>query len=232
MRFAALLALMPLAACSAEREPAPASSPSATVAVPRTLVAADFDPATLGATVADMALTDPAAGKGLARVTAIVACPKAMTACDPAAAPKGTVFTYLLTVTPQAQTPPHHPAPELSPSGSETPVAPIEAPAELVRMTRPALGFNGAVGYSHAEAAAALGREDALTITLDQNQLIWRVTEGSGWAAGRPITLWWQSTLPPAKPAVSYRLEYAGKIADIRGPFPAADKPVERQKTR
>ncbi len=95
-------------------------------------------------------------------------------------------------------------------------------------MTRPAPGFNAAVGFSRIEATAALGAEDALTVTLDQSQLIWRVTAGSGWAAGKPITFWWQSTRPPEKPSASYRLEYGGKTARLAAPFPAADKPVER----
>ena len=221
-----LLAL--LASCSAEREPAPAPSPTPTIAAPRTLIAADLDPAALGARMEGMEVTDQDAGDGLAKVSAFVACPKAMTTCDPATAPEGTVYTYVLTVTPQAAA---EPSPTPTPIATHSAVVPVEAPAELVRMTRPAPGFNAATGYSRAEATAALGAEDALTVTLDQNQLIWRVTGSSGWAAGKPITLWWQSTRPPEKPEPSYRFEYGGKRADIAAPFPA-DKPVEREPGR
>lgn len=234
MRAVAFCALGLVAGCSAERTPEPAPTPRATVAAPRTLVAADFDPAMLGARVAAMESTDVEVGDGLARVTAFVACPKQMTACDPAELPEGTVFTYVLTIAPEQDEEEEEeevratPSPTLAPDPSEAPVAPLEAPAELVRMTLPAPGFRGAVGFSREEAAAALGQDDALTVTLDQNRLIWRVTEGAGWQAGKPITLWWQSTRAPAKPAPSYRLEYAGKHAQITAPFPAADKPVER----
>lgn len=231
MRLLGLSMLVLLAGCSAERKPAPAPRPTATVAAPRTLVAADFDPATLGARVADMEVTDAETGNGLARVTAFVACPKAMSACDPAAVPVGKAFTYVLTITPGVATAPQpSPTPVASPSANGIPVAPIETPAELIRMIRAAPGFNGAVGFSRGEATAALGEEDALTVTLDQNQLIWRVTGGAGWKAGKPITFWWQSTRAPAKPSGAYRLEYAGKRAAIAAPFPAGDKPVERNR--
>lgn len=229
MRLALLPMLALLAACSAERDAAPTPTPTATVAAPRTLVAADFDPASLGGGVAEMGATNVETAGGLARVTTLVACSKAMATCDPATAPEGTLFTYVVTVTPQAVA---TPGPTPTATGTETPAGPLEAPAELVRMTRPAPGFNGAVGFSRAEAAAALGADDALTVTLDQNQLIWRVTGGQPWAAGKPITLWWQSTAAPAKPGAAYRLEYGGRRADIVAPFPAADKPVERDSAR
>ena len=230
MRLAALPLCAIVAACSAERDTAPAPTPTATVAAPRTLVAADFDPASLGGGVAELGATNVEIGGGLARVTTLVACSKAMATCDPATAPEGTVFTYVLTVTPQLAA--ANPTPTPTAAGTEVPVAPIEAPAELVRMIRAAPGFNGAVGFSRTEAAAALGADNALTVTLDQNQLIWRVTGGQPWAAGKPITLWWQSTAAPTKPSAAYRLEYGGKRADIIAPFPAADKPVERGTAR
>lgn len=226
MRFAALSVLVLLAACSREREPDAKPTPRATVAAPRTLVAADFNPAMLGARVAEMDVTDAAIGgrkAPIARVRAFVACAKEVTACDPATLPAGTIYTYVLTITPAPASP--MPSPSVVPADL---IVPEEAPAELVGTDRVVPGFNGALGFSRAEAAAALGAEDALTVTLDQNRLIWRVTGGSGWRAGQPITLWWQSTRAPAKPAPSYRFEYAGKRADIAAPFPA-DKPVERK---
>ena len=225
----ALPLLAILASCSAERSRETEPTPTATVAAPRTLVAADFDPASLGGGVAEMGATNVETAGGLARVTSLVACSKAMATCDPATAPEGTVFTYVLTVTPL---PTASPTATPTATGTDPPVVPLEAPAELVRMTRTAPGFNGAVGFSRSEAAAALGADDALTVTLDQHQLIWRVTGGSGWQAGKPITFWWQSTAAPAKPSAAYRLEYAGKRADIAAPFPAADKPVERGSAR
>lgn len=227
MRSVCLPAFALLAACSPEPEPEAKPTPRATVAAPRTLVAADFDPAMLGARVAGMNVTDAAIGgrkAPIARVSAFVACEKEVTDCDPAILPEGTIFTYVLTITPAL-------APAPSPSPSATPadlVVPVEAPAALVGTDRVVPGFNGALGFSRVEAAAALGAEEALTVTLDQNRLIWRVTGGSGWRAGKPITLWWQSTRAPGKPAAAYRLEYGGERADISAPFPAADKPADR----
>lgn len=231
MRLAALPLLVVLAACSAERAPEPAPTPSATVAAPRTLIPADFNPATLGARVVGMDVTDAEIGdedEPLARVSAFVACEREVTICDPAKLPEGSIYTYVLTITPT-------PLPDPTPTPSETATdlpAPAERPAELVRTIRVAPGFNGAVGFARAEAVAALGAEEALGVTLDQNRLIWRVTQGSGWQPGKPITLWWQSTRAPAKPAAAYRLEHAGRSADIAAPFPAADKPVEPTSAR
>lgn len=231
---AALAALALLAACAPERTAEPEPTPSATVAAPRTLVAADFDPATLGGRVAGMEVMDaPVGGKDapLARMSAFVACAKDIADCDPAKLPADPVYTYVLTITPQAVPTAPEPTPAVSaPEAVATAVE--EAPAELVRMTRPAPGFNGAVGFSRAEASAALGADDALSVTLDQDQLIWRVTGGGGWQPGKPITLWWQSTNPPKEPAEAYHLEYAGKQASVTAPFPAADKPVERKAAR
>lgn len=231
-RFAALPLLSLLASCTAEREPEAAPGPTATVAAPRTLIAADFDPAMLGPRAAGMDVNDSAIGKGLARVTAFVACPREMTACDPKTAPQDTIYTYVLTVTPDADARGPLGASGTAPNATGITAAPVEAPAELIRMTREASGFNAAAGYSRTEAAAALGAEDALGMTLDQDQLIWRVTGGTPWAAGKPITIWWQSTSPPAQRSPAYRFEYAGKRGDITAPFPAADKAVESTPAR
>lgn len=229
MRRSLALATLPvvglLAACSGKSEPAPEPSASATVATPRTLVPADFDLATLGGRVAGMDTTEGADAQDAAPVTrsrSFVACAKDVIVCDPARLPAGTVYTYVVSITPEAE-------PVVAPTGSEggSELTPAETPAELVRTAQPVAGFGGAVGFSRAEAAAALGAEDALTVTLDQGRLIWRVTGGSGWQPGRPITLWWQSTSAPQKPGTAYRLDHGGRHSDISAAFPLADRAVE-----
>ena len=241
MRALAFPALAFVTACSSQpaSEPSPTPTPAATIAAPRTLIAADFDPAMLGAHVEGVEIADAEIGSEktpLARIDAFVACAQGVTICEPAKLPQGTVYTYVLKVTPLTAAAKSKPSPSAAPSetASATPteITPVEAPAELVRMTRAAPEFKGAVGFSRAEAAVALGADDALTVTLDQGQIIWRVTGGSGWAAGRPITLWWQSTGAPAKPSEAYRLEYGGKRSEITAPFPPEDKVVEGKQAR
>lgn len=227
MRWGAALTLT-LAACAAE--PAPEPTPTATIAAPRTLVAADFDPAALGAKIVGPKGPTPefaimAGGEEIARIKSFVACPKAMTACVPAELPEETVLTFVHTITPAAATA------SLTPKATAS-SAPVEMPPLVFRMTRPAPGFNGAVGFALAEAEAALGAPNAIAITIDQGQLIWRVTGGTGWKPGAPVTVWWQTTEPPAGPQDAFELELGGETATARGPFPAADKAVERTPAR
>ncbi len=230
-RAAALFALALLVACAAEKAPEPAPTPTVTVAAPRTLVAADLDPATLGAKIAGPKGTDPefaitAGGKEIARIASYVACPRGMTACVPAELPAGTVLTYVHTITPASAVPA---TPSAEPTDSATPAT---VPPAVFRMTRPAPGFNGGLGYDRAEAEAALGAPDPITVTLDQGQLIWRVTAGTGWEPGAPVTVWWQTVAPPAGPQDAFQLELMGRTATAKGPFPAAEKPVDPSTAR
>ncbi|MCP9223119.1 hypothetical protein MKP08_10195 [Erythrobacter sp. LQ02-29] len=231
----ALLALalpLPLlaAGCDRARAPEPTPTPTPTVAAPRNLVAANFDPASLGAKIEgpkgpEVESEISADGKTIADVVSYVACPKDMTeACDPETAPEGTVFTYVHVVTPTQD--------EAAPTESATPAADTESGAQrmetapsIFRTTRRATGFNGALGYDREQAKAALGAEDAITVTTDAGQLIWRVTKGSGWTPGMPITFFWQSTLPPKGPSSAYRLELNNRAGDATGPFPPEKAP-------
>ena len=196
--------------------------PPSTVAAPRTLVAADFDPATLGAMIVGPQGPEPEAaimadGREIARIKSFVACPEGVTECVPADMPEGTVYTYVHEVTL---------ADDLEPQVIETPEAGgavMEVPASLFRMTQAAQGFNRSVGYSRAQAEAALGAGDAIQVSSDSVQIIWRVTAGSGWKPGMPVTFWWQSTTPPEGPAGAYSLEVNGMTASAKGPFPAAE---------
>lgn len=225
-RAFALPLLAVLAACSAEREePAPAPTPTPTATEPRTLIPADFDPASLGGRVAGIAVEDAAVGGGdddsLGTVSAYVACAQDIPVCDPAALPDGTVYTYVVTITPAAAP---EPDPSATPAATPPPVPLVRPTAPTLAMRNRASGFDGAVGYSRAEATAALGAENALSIEIDQGRIIWRAKDGRSWQGGRPITFWWQSTRPPAEPAVTYDFVSGSDGAEITAPFPAADK--------
>ena len=221
LRLLLLSAPLALAACGEAPEPEPTPTATPTVAAPRTLVAADFDPATLGAKIVGPQGPEPEAaimadGREIARIKSFVACPEGSSECVPADMPEGTVYTYVHEVTL---------ADDLEPQVRETPEADgaaLEVPASLFRMTQPATGFNRSVGYSRGQAEAALGASDAIQVSSDSGQIIWRVTEGSGWKPGMPVTFWWQSTTPPDGPADAYSLEVNGMTASAKGPFPPA----------
>lgn len=226
MRKLLLIAPLALAACGEEpaSEPAPTATP--TVAAPRTLVAADFDPEMLGARIEgpqgpEVESAIMADGREIGRIVSFVACPADAARCVPGEMAEGTVYTYVHQVTL---------ADDLDPAdveASEAEGAVAETSGALFRMAREATGFNRSVGYSRAQAEAALGAADAITVTSDEGQIIWRVTGGSGWKPGSTITFWWQSTLPPEGPATAYRLAVRDMTADVTGPFPPREKPVE-----
>lgn len=227
MRLSALSLLAMLAACSSREAPQPEPSASVTPAAistePRTMVAADFVPEDLGGRIAGMEVSDAPvgdAGAPVARLDAFVACPKEIALCDPAKLPAETRYTYVVTVTP---------VPEASAkAAASTSPAPIPVPAGATLATiAPVPGFEGGVGYSLAQAAAALGAEDAISVTLDQGRIVWRAADGSRWVGGKPITVWWQSTRPPADKVPAYELASGTDSARISAPFPAEDKAVE-----
>lgn len=225
MKFRALLALPFLVSCSGQPHSNAGATPTPTVAVPKTLVAADYDPTSFGAKI-DMKRGDDAeypiiasTGKTIGTALAFVACPRDTTECIPTDMPAGTVYTYVITIKPNP--------PVL---GTEEPLVPLsdsetggsvpQSPPILFQLTRKAAGFNGGVGYSRSQALAALGSEEAITVTVDSGQIIWRVTDGSGWAAGMPITFWWQSTLAPDGYRKAYALEINGQHVPVEAPFP------------
>lgn len=229
-----LAALALLAACKKDEAPAPAPTPSATVAAPRTLVAADLDFATLGGKIEGPQGTEvetvlSAGSRQVGSMTSFVACPEGMAVCNPATAPAGTVYTYVHRVM-LAEADVEATPTDLPGDGPEV----LETQTTLFRTIDPAPGFNAAVGYDSAEAQAALGSPDAITITLDEGRLIWRVTTGEGWKPGTAITFWWQSTLPPKGPQPAYLLEIDGNQARATGPYPAAaeDKPAKPARAR
>ena len=231
MKHLLLLALpLALAACGSKSEREPAPSPTPTDAQPRTLIAADLDLATLGARIEgpqgnSFSTILSAGNTELGRMVSFVACPAGTGECRPAAMPQGTIYTYVHQVT-------------LDDVDADVGAAPagdgpevVESAPTLFRTMKPADGFNAAVGYSSTEAQAALGNADAISITSENGQLVWRATEGK-WKPGSTITFWWQSTLPPAPPTDSYLLEIDGNQAIARGPFPAQQKAVDGKRKR
>jgi hypothetical protein len=67
-----------------------------------------------------------------------------------------------------------------------------------------------------------------MDVAADNGALVWRVVGGDGWKAGETITLYWQSTLPPAaRIADAYLVETDGTVAIGNGPFPAREKAVD-----
>ncbi len=236
MNRAALLALtlpIPLlaAGCDRAEAPEPTPTPTPTVAAPRTLVAANFDPEGLGARIegpdgTEVVSTITANGNTIATVTSYVACPEEMAeTCDPATAPDGTTYTYVHVVTPTKAE--DDPATTATPATDTTGGAQmLETAPTLFRTTLRATGFTGAVGYDKDQAETAIGEREGVTVTNDAGQLIWRVTRGSGWTPGKPITFWWQSTAAPEGPQPAYRLEIDNGGGKATGPFPPEKLPA------
>lgn len=226
MRYAALaLPLLGLAACGQEPEPQAEATPSPTPTLvgPRTLIAAGFDPATLGPRMvgpdgpevtSEVSFDD----RAIAQVVSYVACalpeadgegeaspapaaPADDSGCDIAAQPAGAAYTYVHRVIPG--------------DGADGPVV-------AFRTSRRAGGFANTIGFSREEAQAALGEGYRIGVSIDNGQLIWRIEAGDGWTAGEPITLFWQSEYPPEGPAEAYEVETAEGRARATGPWPPA----------
>jgi len=202
-----------LAACGGS-EPEPAPTSTQTVAQPRTLVAADLDLSTLGAKIVgpqgseiETLLAD--AGGQIGTMTSYVACPQGTSTCNPSTLPEGALYTYVHRITLIER-------PDAQPTSGP---AAIEAPPTLFRTTAPVSGFDGAIGYRRAEAEAALGSRDAISISVEAGRLTWRVTQGT-WQPGSTITFWWRSTMPPQGPAENYLFEVDGNQVSATGPFP------------
>ncbi len=227
-RFVALPVAIALAACG-QSEPEPVPTPAPTVAQPRTLVAADLDLSTLGAKIVGPqgpeVETQLANANGLlGTMTSYVACPQGVAECNPAAMPDDTLYTYVhrITLTEEADALPVQPT-----SGP----AAVEAPPTLFRTTEPVSGFDGAIGYLRAQAEAALGARDAISVGVEGGRLTWRVTQGV-WKPGETITFWWRSTLPPQGPAEAYLFEMDGNQVSATGPFPPQENdPAQRLAT-
>jgi hypothetical protein len=151
----------------------------------------------------------------LADMRSYVACPRGMDPCDPANAPAGTVFTYVHVV---------YPGSDNAPDNGGADSADVERATQF-RLTRPATGFTGQLGYSKAEAMAAIGAKADIVATCDDGAIVWTVAAGDGgnqWEQSEPLTFYWQSTVPPAGPANAYSIEANYRTGAGSGPYPGA----------
>jgi len=221
-----LAATTALAACSAESEPEDsdlvAENEEAEIAA-EALETGDFADLELGAKIVGpegpevkSRLTNETGA--FADITSYVACPAGMEECDPATAPEGTVYTYVHMIYPGEDNDP------TTGSGDGADASDVET-TEAFRMTMPSHGFTGSVGYSRAEAGAAIGQPMLILASCHEQGIAWTVEEGDGgeqWGQGEPITFYWQSTLPPAGPADAYEVFANYTAAGGPGPYPAA----------
>ena len=219
------LALLALASCGSEPQPEPTPTPTQTPVGPRKLVAAGFDDQNLGPRIVGPQGPEVTAaltidGREVGEIVSYVACPAPPTQgdeaelvpvqegdeCDPTAQEEGAVFTYVHRITPAEG---------------------MEGQLLSFRTSRPATGFANTIGFDREEAAAALGEDYGIGVSLDNGALIWRVEAGDGWDAGETITLFWQSTLPPEGPADAYEVETADGRGTASGPFPPKEEAAE-----
>ncbi|WAT18286.1 hypothetical protein OZN62_01540 [Aurantiacibacter sp. MUD11] len=203
----ALPLLLVLGGCQAEIEPAPTPTPTNTG--PRTLVSAGLNDQQLGPRIVgpqgpEVVSTVTFEGSVVAEITSFVTCPAtpegetAPEECVPEDQPEGTVYTYVHRVVP----------------------AEGAGPVASFRTSRRATGFANVIGFNRVQATGALGEDYSIGVQIDNGALIWRIEAGDGWDAGEEITLFWQSTLPPAGPEEAYLVETADGMVAATGPFP------------
>ncbi len=220
--------LIAVAACAPEQEETDltvATTDGEVEAIAAGLPALAFADLQLGAKIVgprgpqvEASLTNEAGA--FADITCYVACPAGMDPCDPKTAPEGTIYTYVHIVYPGEDNK------ASTGSGKGTNSSHVER-AEAFRMTKPAHGFTGKVGYSKLEALSASGDSVDVVITCVDGGLAWTVNSGDGgnqWEQAEPITFFWQSTLPPAGPADAYAIEANTVLATGAGPYPAANE--------
>ena len=221
-------AAVALSACSAEPDTDRTDLETATTdgeadALAGALVPGDFMDLQLGAKIVgpqgdEVTGTLANAEGNFADIRSFVACPAGMDVCDPKTAPKGTVYTYVHVVYPGEDNK------DDTGSGDGNDSSDIEQ-ATAFKMLRPAHGFTGAVGYSKAEAMAAIGPKAEVVISCVDGGLVWSVnpgTAGDQWEQAEPLTFYWQSTLPPAGPAPVYAIDANYTEAKGPGPYPEA----------
>jgi hypothetical protein len=221
----AISASLVLAGCDSTENGGADMTVVTTGGVSGAIMAGDFAMLNLGARIAwplgtEVRSVFTSEEGNLADVRSYVACPAGVDPCDPNTVPGGTVYTYIHVVTPGE---------DYDAGKGEVRGAGISRVkmANAFLMTQPAYGFTGSVGYSRAEAAAALGDPGYVVITCDEGAIVWTVDSGGGggrWEHMEPVTFYWQSKLPPAGSAQAYQIRADYTAADGRAPYPKIDR--------
>ncbi len=231
--FAASTLALALAACSDDPTPREVQdqevtdlnrtgSDSAAVAKAKSMPAGDLTEFTLGGRIGEKTVAMTNSAGSFADLRSFVACPKGMDPCDPATAPAGTVYTYVMVVYPGGDND------DSTGIGSNNTASDIER-ATAFRMTMPAHGFTGKAGYAKPEALAAIGPKADVVVSCDAGKIVWTVSAGDGgnqWEQKEPLTFYWQSTLPPAGSANAYAFLADSTEATGSGAYPAAREGV------
>ncbi len=182
------------------------------------ITAVDLDSLSLGPKIVgpvgpEVNVSLAAGANNLGDLISSVACPDGFSACTPPSNPAGTIYTYVHTVTPGADTTndPPFPAPG--------PVSAFDGASEF-RLNFPASGFTGVAGYRFSDAVAVLGASGAFTIErLPDGSLTWTVANGD-WDTGETVSFFWQTTQPPSGPSGQYALSNGATTATGNGPLP------------
>ena len=136
------------------------------------------------------------------------ACPAGFAACVPPENPAGTLYSFVQTVVPGADTVPN------DPPFADAPATVDPGPVDAFAVDFRPAGFTGTAGFSVSDAEAA-----GIDLALHQGSdgaLTFSVTEGE-WTAGESVSFFFETTQPPSGPGGTYAL--AGGVA--AGPLPA-----------
>lgn len=179
----------------------------------------DLDNLTLGAFVVGPVGTTvdssflAADGADLGDFSGGAACPDGFATCDPMSVDAGTVFTFVQTIVPGADTVENDP-----PLASD---GPLTSPGAVTSygFTRAIPGFTGTAGYSFSDAAQ-FGLSFDIDVAGDNGPLTFTST-GADWTDGQAVRFFFQTTQPPMGPGQAYAFDGTSASGVATGPVPA-----------